>query len=286
MSNTKKIRFIDLFCGIGSFHYSFHKFNWECIMACDISSDARQTYFKNYGIEPLGDILDINPIEISPYDILCAGFPCQPFSQCGKQKGFEDERGTMFEQLMKFVSFHAPSIILLENVQGLLSHNDGSSFRKIKNTIEGKGYSVSYSVLKCSDYGIPQMRKRLFIIAIRKDAEYISQLDKILNLDEHKKQTTLSDWFGRSFSKDTAYTIRCGGRRSPIGDRHNWDGYIVDNQEYRLTIEDCLSLQGFENDFHLYGSEQQRWKQIGNTIPTIFTKLIAANIQKYCFNLE
>ena len=99
----EKIKFIDLFCGIGSFHYSFKKLNWECVMSCDINKAVKQTYKENYGLLPLGDITEIEPKNIPNYDILCAGFPCQPFSQCGQHKGFDDKRGTLFFNIMKFV---------------------------------------------------------------------------------------------------------------------------------------------------------------------------------------
>ena len=107
-------RFIDLFCGIGSFHYSFKKLNWECVMSCDIDNAVKDTYKHNYGLLPLGDITEIDPADVPSYDILCAGFPCQPFSQCGQHKGFDDKRGTLFFNIMKFVQHHRPKIIVLE----------------------------------------------------------------------------------------------------------------------------------------------------------------------------
>jgi DNA (cytosine-5)-methyltransferase 1 len=130
----ENIKFVDFFCGIGSFHYSFKKLGWNCVMACDIDSVARQTYARNCNVEPLGDIEEINPTEIPTYDILCAGFPCQPFSQCGRHKGFDDDRGSIFFKLLKFISHHSPSIILLENVCGLLTHDKGRSFEPVSYT--------------------------------------------------------------------------------------------------------------------------------------------------------
>jgi DNA (cytosine-5)-methyltransferase 1 len=275
------IKFIDLFCGIGSFHYSFRKLGWECVMSCDIDDTARKTYKSNYDLLPLGDITKIDPEKIHKYDILCAGFPCQPFSQCGKQKGFDDSRGNLFFHIMKFVEFHRPKIIILENVQGLISHNNGKTFETIKNNIQNENYSITYKVLKCSDYGLPQMRKRLFIIGVRNDIDSVKNINKLLDLDEYKKESTLSELLGKNFKKEIAYTIRCGGKNSPIYDKHNWDGYIVDEQEYRLTIDDCLKIQGFNLDFQLEGNNKQKWKQLGNTIPTVFTEIIGQNISKY-----
>jgi len=280
-SSVIPLKFIDLFCGMGSFHYSFKKLGWECVMACDNNVVVKNTYKENYGITPLDDVTLIEPSTVQDYDILCAGFPCQPFSQCGYRKGFEDKRGTLFFNIMKFVTFHKPKFIILENVQGLLSHDKGQTFNKIKTEIESMNYLIEYKVLKCSDYGLPQMRKRLFIIGIRDDIAKEAQIESILNLKEYEKKTILKDFLGKNFEKDTAYTIRCGGKRSPINDKHNWDGYIVDGKEYRLSIQDCLKLQGFDNTFKLSGNVGDQWKQLGNTIPTIFTEIIGKSIYNY-----
>ena len=141
-----------------------------------------------------------------------------------------------------------------------------------------EGYSLVYKVLKCSDYGIPQMRKRLFIVGFKNIK--VNNIDDFFNLNEYEKNVKLSDYLGKSFKKDIAYTIRCGGRRSPIHDRHNWDGYIInDDEEYRLTKEDALKLQGFEN-YKMTGTDSQQWKMLGNTIPTIFTTIIGKQIIK------
>ena len=273
-----EVKYIDLFCGMGSFHYSFQKLGFKCVMASDNYKPAKETYNKNYNIDVLDDICDIDPSSIEPYDILCAGFPCQPFSQAGHHKGFEDSRGTMFSQVMRFVKTNVPKIVVLENVQALLNHDKGQSFIKIKTELENEGYNIVYKVLKCSDYGIPQMRKRLFIIGF-KNIE-VTDLDKFFNLEEYEKKITLTEYLGQNFIKDTAYTLRCGGKHSPIDDRHNWDGYWVDDKEYRLTIEDGLKLQGF-NDYNFIGTKNEKWKMLGNTIPTIFTEIIGKQIIKH-----
>lgn len=277
---NKEPTYIDLFCGIGSFHHSFKKHKFKCVLACDLSKPARDTYKRNYGIEPLGDITKIKPKDVSPYDILCAGFPCQPFSQAGKHKGFKDERGNMFLQIMKFVKCHKPKLVVLENVQGLLNHDGGNTFKTIETLLNKNKYTMVYKVLKCSDYGIPQMRKRLFIIGVHQKILKKDYKD-LLDFDKYKKSTTLSKFLKKKFEKDTAYTIRCGGKNSPINGRHNWDGYIVDGKEYRLTIEDALKLQGFNKNFVLEGSTTEKWRLLGNTIPTVFTGMIAESIRSY-----
>jgi DNA (cytosine-5)-methyltransferase 1 len=272
------VKYIDLFCGIGSFHYSFKKLGFECVMASDIYKPAKDNYKHNYNIDVLDDICNISPNNIDDYDILCAGFPCQPFSQAGRHKGFEDSRGTMFSQVMRFVKINIPKIVILENVQALLNHNKGQSFSIIKKELEDEGYDVVYKVLKCSDYGIPQMRKRLFVVAF-KNIE-VNDINSFFDISEYQKTATLTEYLGKNFEKETAYTIRCGGRHSPIDDRHNWDGYWVDKKEYRLTIEDGLKLQGF-HDYKLVGKKNEQWKLLGNTIPTIFTEIIGNQIIKH-----
>lgn len=282
-TEIEQIKFIDLFCGIGSFHNSFKQFGWKCVMACDIDDAAKTTYMANYNFKPLGDITCIEPASVPNYDILCAGFPCQPFSQCGQHKGFDDKRGTLFFNIMKFVHYHKPKIIILENVMGLLNHDGGKTFQKIKSDIENANYTIVHKVIKCSDYGLPQMRKRLIIVGVRNDTSCIKNIGNFLDFKEYEKESTLTELLGKQFVKKIAYTIRCGGKNSPIDDKHNWDGYIVDGKEYRLTKEDCLKIQGFNSDFKLHGTNRDQWKQLGNTIPTIFTKIIGLNIKKYLF---
>jgi len=206
---------------------------------------------------------------------------CQSFSQSGHHKGFKDtkdNRGAMFSHVMRFVKTNIPKIVILENVQALLNHDEGKSFTKIKEDLENEGYNVVYQVLKCSDYGIPQMRKRLFIVGFKN--VQVNNIDQFFELSEYKKKTTMKDYLGKNFKKEIAYTLRCGGKKSPIDDRHNWDGYWVDDKEYRLTIEDGLKLQGF-NDYNLIGKQNEKWKMLGNTIPTIFTEIIGKQIIKH-----
>lgn len=269
------MKYVDLFCGLGSFHYSFRKLGFECVMACDISAVARSNYRANFGMDVLGDICAIDPVDLEAYDVLCAGFPCQPFSRAGRGAGFGDSRGSMFSHVMRFVRENVPKVVILENVPGLLRHDGGKSFGLIVSELEGAGYVVLWRVLKCSDYGIPQMRKRLFIVAFA--PAFSGGRESFLNFDAFVKPSSLSEYLCRNFSKDVAYTLRCGGRGSAICDRHNWDGYFVDGVEYRLSIEDGLKLQGFE-DYSLCGTKTERWKLLGNTIPTIFTELIGKKL--------
>lgn len=268
--------FVDICCGIGSFHYSFAKHGFQCVLASDIDPTARATYKANHGLEPHGDIYEIDIARVPRFDILCAGFPCQPFSNAGQHKGFEDTRGTLFFQIMKWVEHHTPKYIVFENVPALATHDGGNTFKRICQCMEEAGYSLEHKIVKCSDYGIPQMRKRLLLIGIRGGPAP----QPILDFERFKTTVTLKDYLGKPFEKDTAYTIRCGGRGSSLGNKHNWDAYLVDGKEYRLTVDDGLRLQGFPEGFVLQGSVVKQWHQLGNTIPTVFTEMIAQNIKR------
>ena len=161
--------FIDLFAGMGSFHYSWARLgrDFRCVAASEICEPARRVYEANHGLAPLGDICDIDPSALPPFDVVCAGFPCQPFSRAGHGRGFDDARGTMFSQVMRIAlgGPRKPSVIVLENVPRLLRHDEGRSFATVCAALVAEGYDIVHKVLKCSDYGIPQMRKRLFVVA-------------------------------------------------------------------------------------------------------------------------
>ncbi len=160
----EKIRFIDLFCGIGGIRLGMEEAGFECVMSSDINVECQKTYFENFGEEPAGDIIEINEKDIPAHDILCAGFPCQPFSISGKQKGFEDTRGTLFFEICRIIHEKKPSVIFLENVKHLVHHDHGNTLRTILANLEALGYQVSWRVLNGVDFGVPQNRERIIII--------------------------------------------------------------------------------------------------------------------------
>lgn len=163
--NLKNSTFIDLFAGIGGFHQALSHFGAKCVFASEIDKYARQTYFDNYGLTPFGDITQINAEDIPVHDILCAGFPCQAFSISGKQKGFDDVRGTLFFDIVRIVKYHTPKIILLENVKNLAKHDNGNTLTIILSHLNELGYKAYYQVLNASHFGIAQNRERIYIVA-------------------------------------------------------------------------------------------------------------------------
>ena len=167
--SLNNLSFIDLFAGIGGFHYALSSFGAKCVYASEWDESAKQTYFNNFNLVPDGDITKVNEKDIPTHDILCGGFPCQAFSISGKQKGFEDTRGTLFFDIARITEYHRPKVLFLENVKNLLQHDKGKTFKVICNTLQNLGYDVFFQILNTGDFGLPQHRERLYIVAFRKD---------------------------------------------------------------------------------------------------------------------
>ncbi|MGL5061649.1 MAG: DNA cytosine methyltransferase [Microcoleus sp.] len=159
------MKFIDLFAGIGGFRQGFERAGFECVFSCEINNKCREVYAQNFGEIPFPDISAIDPANLADFDVLVAGFPCQPFSICGKKLGFEDTRGTLFFEICKIVKVKQPKVIVLENVKHLIHHGQGNTLKVIIASLEDLGYSVTYKMLNAKDFGIPQHRERIFIIA-------------------------------------------------------------------------------------------------------------------------
>lgn len=139
--------FIDLFCGIGGFRQALESVGGTCVFSSDKNKNARLTYQANYGEIPSGDITKIQAEEIPPFNVLCAGFPCQPFSIAGKQRGFADERGIMFFGIIRIIKCHKPEVVFLENVANLEKHDNGNTLKVILRTLKRTGYDVQHKVL-------------------------------------------------------------------------------------------------------------------------------------------
>tara|TARA_B100001540_G_scaffold310465_1_gene328291 strand:+ start:243 stop:1205 length:963 start_codon:yes stop_codon:yes gene_type:complete len=174
------LRFIDLFSGIGGFRMALEKLNHKCVFSADNDKYACDTYYKNFKEYPLIDIKKLSAKKIPNHDILCAGFPCQPFSIAGERKGFNDTRGTLFFDIVRILKEKKPKIFILENVKGLVNHDKGKTFKKIINILSKKvngkinkskrenlGYNVFWKVLNSYDFNAPQNRERVFIIGFK-----------------------------------------------------------------------------------------------------------------------
>jgi DNA (cytosine-5)-methyltransferase 1 len=201
------INFIDLFAGIGGMRLGFEQamkelgIQTKCVLSSEIDKYAQETYELNYGEKPEGDIYGI---KLFPkFDFLLAGFPCQPFSYAGKQKGFVDTRGTLFFEIEKLLSEYQPKAFLLENVRGLTSHDQGRTFKTIIERLQNLNYGVSYLILNSSNFGIPQNRVRVYILGIYNQQPILSLKSDLGAIDSHEfkrslSQLTLFDSFSNS----------------------------------------------------------------------------------------
>lgn len=191
-----KLKFIDLFCGIGGFHQALTNLGCRCVFACDIDPKCRKTYRKNYHFKPKKDIRDIDLDQIPSFDILCAGFPCQPFSKAGFQKGFNDQnRGNLFFNICEIIQKHQPKYLILENVRNLTSHDSGNTWKVIRDKIHELGYYTYHDplVLNVLHFDIPQNRERVVILCQRKDLGKLKKKPEIKKINKNKLHCSISD---------------------------------------------------------------------------------------------
>lgn len=280
----KEFTYIDLFAGIGGFHLAMDSLGGRCIFASEWDSDCRVTYKTNfYKVNPelfdegmfAGDITQVNATTIPEHDVLCAGFPCQPFSQAGQKRGFNDTRGTLFFDVARIINTKKPKVVFLENVRGLLKHNKGQTFEIIKNTIVELGYSFHYSIVKASDFNCPQHRPRLFMVCFRNDID-----DSDFKFPDPIPLVKDMSWVfdGAVVNRKIGFTLRVGGKGSPISDRRNWDGYLVDGEVRRITPKEGKRMQGFPESFSFPVSKTSAMKQLGNSVSVPAVEAVASNI--------
>jgi DNA (cytosine-5)-methyltransferase 1 len=300
----KKVNFtfIDLFAGIGGIRLGFEYAGGKCIFSSEIDKFAQQTYKSNFKEDIFGDITKIDASSIPKFDILCGGFPCQPFSQAGLKKGFTDTRGTLFFEIARIIEYHRPKVIFLENVKRLKTHDSGKTFNIIKQTLEMLGYDVYSKILNAKNFGLPQNRERIYIVAFLGKSNFIfpepsnikTKLGDILEQEVSDKYT-ISDklWIGHQnrkkdhllkgngfgyslFNQDSAYT-------STISARYYKDGSEIlidqkDKNPRKITPREAARLQGFPENFIIPVSDNQAYKQFGNSVAVNVIKELAISI--------
>ena len=303
------MKFFDLFAGIGGFRVGLEAHGHECVGSCEIDKYARKIYGKNFGHEPeYKDVRDIEAKDIQDFDILCAGFPCQSFSIVGNRMGFEDKRGNLFFEIIRLAKEKRPSILLLENVKGLLSHEKGETFRIMLQTLDECGYDVSWQLLN-SRYFVPQSRERLYIIANLRGSSgrKILPLGKVSKRNDKSRKelyaedecsSTLTATYWKGYgggrpmikeSKPVQMNYRANvnsNMKARVQDRYEtWtlttnsnDFTITDGDRVRkLTPTECERLQGFADDWTKGISDTQRWKCLGNAVTTNVVEYIVGH---------
>ena len=159
------LKFIDLFAGLGGFRLALESLNHECVFACEIDSQLNALYEHNFGLKPLGDIKNVDNSDIPEHDILCAGFPCQPFSQAGYRRGFNcPEKGNLFDYVIGILHAKKPNYFILENVPHLKRHGAGRTWQKMETDLREAGYEINEDCYSPHQFGIPQIRRRMFIV--------------------------------------------------------------------------------------------------------------------------
>lgn len=203
MTNTKTT-FIDLCCGIGGFHQALLNMKMECVLASDIDKECRENYELNYKIKPEGDLTKIDIKTIPNFDVLCAGFPCQPFSKAGQQNGFDDDRGNIFFDICEIIKFHKPKYIILENVRNLATHDKGNTWKVIKSKIDALNYYTYENpvILNTLYFGVPQSRERVVILCKRKDLGELQALPLITkkNIKNTLLETIIEDKCNKKYN--------------------------------------------------------------------------------------
>jgi DNA (cytosine-5)-methyltransferase 1 len=320
-SNTKDLlseekcqfNFIDLFSGVGGIRLPFQELGGKCVFSSEIDKFAKQTYQAFYGDLPEGDITLIDPLTIPDFNILLAGFPCQPFSQAGQRKGFDDTRGTMFFYIEEILRIKKPQAFLLENVKGLKGHDKGNTFKVICNHLENLGYKLNYQVLAAKDFGLPQNRERIYIVGFLNHehaekfnfptplniptrvgdilennvAHKYTISDKLWQGHQRRKleHKTKGNGFGYSmFNNESQYT-------NTISARYNKDGseILIDQGEgknpRKITPLEAARLQGFPDELVIKAreagvSDAQLYKQFGNSVAVNVIREIAKKMHE------
>ena len=308
------LRFIDLFAGIGGFRIALENHGAECVFSSEWDKEAQITYRENFGETPDGDITKIKESEIPKHDILCAGFPCQAFSISGKQRGFNDARGTLFFEIARIAKYHQPKVLFLENVKNLAKHYYGNTLKTILRILDELGYDTYYDILTASDYGVPQARERIYIVAFRKDLgvkyfyfpkrtyqkiflkDILENSDKTADCIIDRKD--LKFWKRDetpSLNPIQIGQINNGGQGERIysinghaitlsayggGAAGKTGAYLVNGKVRRLSPRECARVQGFPEWFKIPVSKSQAYKQFGNSVSVPVIDLIYQQISK------
>ena len=290
-----QLKFVDLFAGIGGFHIALNSVGMKCVFTSEIDAFARKTYTANFDDKYLdnkdlfaADIRNVDFKKIPDFDILCAGFPCQPFSQAGHKKGFKDSKdGNLFFSIEEILRIKKPKVFFLENVRHLKNHKEGKTFKTIYKTLQNLNYTFDYKVIKASEFGLPQHRPRIYMVGFNKTYLKPEFTELGFSFPEKKPlKKKLSDIFGGFVSKDKngkiereiGFTLRVGGGKSPIEDRRNWDGYYVNKKIIRIHSKQGLQMMGFPSSFKMPVSENQAMKQLGNSVAVNVVKEIGKEI--------
>ncbi len=312
----KSWKFIDLFAGLGGFRLALESLGAECVYSNEWDVPAQEVYCENFGEIPEGDITKVDEKTIPDHDILCAGFPCQAFSISGKQRGFEDSRGTLFFDVARIVKEKKPKIVFMENVKNFATHDGGKTLEVVKCTMEELGYSFNQRVLNSVDYGVPQKRERIYMVCFRNDVTVKNFIfPKAIKLTKHVEDYLLEDtsltehlYINREDTyynglQDNVYSnkairlgiVNKGGQGERIystkgiaitlsayggGVFAKTGGYLVNGKPRRLHPRECARLMGYPDSYKISKRTNQAYQQFGNSVVIDVLQYIAIEIGK------
>ncbi len=306
--------FIDLFAGLGGFRIALESLGAKCVYSNEWDIPVQEVYAENFGDIPEGDITKVDEKSIPDHDILCAGFPCQAFSISGKQRGFEDSRGTLFFDVARIVKEKKPKVVFLENVKNFATHDEGRTLAVVKSTMEELGYDFNAKVLNAVDYNIPQKRERIYMVCFRRDLNITDfEYPKPIKLTRHVEDFLLKDeelvknlYVERpdmyySNKEDNEYsdksirlgTVNKGGQGERIystkgiaitlsayggGVFAKTGGYYINGRARKLHPRECARIMGYPDTYKIAKSANQAYKQFGNSVVIDVLQLIAEKI--------
>lgn len=308
--------FIDLFAGLGGFRIALESLGAKCVYSNEWDKSVQQVYAENFGDVPEGDITQVDEKTIPDHDILCAGFPCQAFSISGKQRGFEDSRGTLFFDVARIVKEKKPKIVFMENVKNFATHDGGRTLEVVKGTMEELGYMFYQKVLNAVDYGVPQKRERIYMVCFRDDLNIHNfEYPKPFELTRHVEDFLLADeslvehlYVNRPDTymngvEDNVYSnksirlgiVNKGGQGERIystkgiaitlsayggGVFAKTGGYLINGKTRKLHPKECARIMGYPDNYKICSSANQAYKQFGNSVVIDVLQLIAVKIGK------
>lgn len=310
----KDYKFIDLFAGLGGFRLALESLGAKCVYSNEWDPHAQKVYAENFGHIPEGDITKVDEKTIPDHDILCAGFPCQAFSISGKQRGFEDSRGTLFFDVARIVKEKKPKIVFMENVKNFATHDGGKTLSVVKSTMEELGYTFYQKVLNSVTYGMPQKRERIYMVCFRNDLDINTfKFPKPFKLTRYVNDFLLKDetiveslYIDRPDTyyndiEDNQYSdkpirlgiVNKGGQGERIystkgiaitlsahggGAFAKTGGYLVNGRPRKLHPRECARLMGFPDSYKISSSFNQAYKQFGNSVVIDVLQYIAIEI--------
>ena len=296
--------FIDLFAGIGGIRLGFESVGGKCVFSSEFDEDACKTYEANFGEHPAGDITKISAADIPDFDILLGGFPCQAFSIIGKKEGFANETcGTLFFDIERILKAKKPAAFMLENVRNLIAHDNGNTFRVIREHLEALGYHIHAKVLNALDYGVPQKRERIIIVGFIKDLPFefplpVSENERLQLSDILESNVDAKYYVKENIRLSRIERLRDKEYPKPYISHENMAGtvtphpyssalragasanYILINDERRPTEREMLRIQGFPDTFKIVVPYGKIKKQCGNAVAVPVIKAVANQMLK------